>query len=1084
MCLVGGVVANDLANSTITSTQAWVIANGTDHSTITVTAVDSNGKYQAGVPVSFSLASNSVALGTLSASSSSTASNGVASTTFTANKTSGSATIKINLTFNGQFTNLVYVQQIDHDTPFYWMVTSSSQASVGTETYFNVSYTDQWGNVIDHRNPADPYTISLQIGSVAGNAAFDTGTFVISTSQQLDGYGNLSVKVRLDTVAGQNNIYIQPFGAIQGVYPAIIGISNGIPVSMTQTVSPNPPVVPADNAHQISILYTLYDKYGNPTVGQNISVYSSVGDSYPNLTTNGFGQVGLTYGPQGIAQNITLYATATANSSVTSSENVTFYSTAPVNCALSADPQTMASLDANPYSTANVTAQVTDGYGNPVSGQQVTFKLGTPSYDLTTDNITAQPKLSSLSAQTDSNGNAIVQFIPGGFSNATLTPYYNPLATGTCPVTATWNGTTQNVVLTWKNYPYLSAYTSVSPPMVAVNGTVNVTVKLTGDGWALQPNPIDAVLLMDRSGSMSTMMSNGKTEMQNAQAGAETFGALLNRTNDRLAIVSFSGVDGSGANQYNIDTTVGSLTTNHVTINNTISGLVANGGTGTRDGIYQSITLLKNNPNSNPKAVRAVILLTDGDYNWLGDFLGRGTAYSPAPPTGYTGYSTNALEPQKYLYYNGLGSGLIPAASFSGTTPTKGYVQFTDSSIGSPTSWVWNFGDSNTTGNTLQNPLHYYPYSSTAKTYTVTLNATNPYGSNTVTATNYVQVAAGSSGKTGTVTFGTAPSAPTYTTGPDAQLTDQNMTKFALDNNIRVYAISYYNTFTPQAITDMTVMANATGGFYANAPNAATLALIYNEIAGNLQTAAGVNTQMNLNFQNVNLTGVTVPGAQALSYVPTTQITWQDNVTNYTDQSSQWNANQQLSFNIGTINLGQTWQATFELMVKQAGSIQLFGNQSTVTFNNGTSSLTIPPVFITVNPNLTAGYGTQQSILLSPLLVTQSGIITDFVPLQWTITYPGITGLYTATERLYYSTTYQDPGTCGGPMWVGPFSTITGIPVGGPWTQSSTLDVRALPAGTYYICVDASAQDAYTANVETGTSTMVKTSGKSYIQLQ
>ena len=112
-------------------------------------------------------------MGTLSASSSSTASNGVASTTFTANKTSGSATIKINLTFNGQFTNLVYVQQIDHDTPFYWMVTSPSQASVGTETYFNVSYTDQWGNVIDHRNPADPYTISLQIGSVAGNAAFE-----------------------------------------------------------------------------------------------------------------------------------------------------------------------------------------------------------------------------------------------------------------------------------------------------------------------------------------------------------------------------------------------------------------------------------------------------------------------------------------------------------------------------------------------------------------------------------------------------------------------------------------------------------------------------------------------------------------------------------------------------------------------------------------------------------------------------------------------------------------------------------------------------------------------------------------------
>ena len=34
--------------------------------------------------------------------------------------------------------------------------------------------------------------------------------------------------------------------------------------------------------------------------------------------------------------------------------------------------------------------------------------------------------------------------------------------------------------------------------MVDVNGTVNVTVKLTGDGWALQPNPIDVVLLIDQ----------------------------------------------------------------------------------------------------------------------------------------------------------------------------------------------------------------------------------------------------------------------------------------------------------------------------------------------------------------------------------------------------------------------------------------------------------------------------------------------------------------------------------------------------------------------------------------------------------
>ena len=37
----------------------------------------------------------------------------------------------------------------------------------------------------------------------------------------------------------------------------------------------------------------------------------------------------------------------------------------------------------------------------------------------------------------------------------------------------------------------------------------------------------------------------------------KTFVAMMNSTNDRIAIVSFSGVDGSGANKNNVDTTIG-----------------------------------------------------------------------------------------------------------------------------------------------------------------------------------------------------------------------------------------------------------------------------------------------------------------------------------------------------------------------------------------------------------------------------------------------------------------------------------------------------------------------------------------------
>ena len=60
-------------------------------------------------------------------------------------------------------------------------------------------------------------------------------------------------------------------------------------------------------------------------------------------------------------------------------------------------------------------------------------------------------------------------------------------------------------------------------------------------------------------------------------------------------------------------------------------------------------------------------------------------------------------------------------------------VSFTDTSTNSPTSWSWNFGDTNTSQ--AQNPSHTY---GTVGLYTVALTATNQYGSNTNTKSNYV----------------------------------------------------------------------------------------------------------------------------------------------------------------------------------------------------------------------------------------------------------------------------------------------------------------------------------------------------------
>ena len=81
-----------------------------------------------------------------------------------------------------------------------------------------------------------------------------------------------------------------------------------------------------------------------------------------------------------------------------------------------------------------------------------------------------------------------------------------------------------------------------------------------------------------------------------------------------------------------------------------------------------------------------------------------------------------------------------PTAAFS-ASPTSGNaplnVAFTDTSTGSPASWIWNFGDG--TASTTKNPVH--TYSKVGK-YTVTLTVRNAAGSKTATKSSYIAVTA------------------------------------------------------------------------------------------------------------------------------------------------------------------------------------------------------------------------------------------------------------------------------------------------------------------------------------------------------
>ena len=76
-----------------------------------------------------------------------------------------------------------------------------------------------------------------------------------------------------------------------------------------------------------------------------------------------------------------------------------------------------------------------------------------------------------------------------------------------------------------------------------------------------------------------------------------------------------------------------------------------------------------------------------------------------------------------------------PVADFEAnqTSTCNGIIEFTDNSSNVPTSWLWSFGDGNTSNQ--QNPTHTY---ANPGTYNVSLVATNTHGTNSITKNNYI----------------------------------------------------------------------------------------------------------------------------------------------------------------------------------------------------------------------------------------------------------------------------------------------------------------------------------------------------------
>jgi hypothetical protein len=221
-----------------------------------------------------------------------------------------------------------------------------------------------------------------------------------------------------------------------------------------------------------------------------------------------------------------------------------------------------------------------------------------------------------------------------------------------------------------------------------------------------------------------------------------------------------------------------------------------------------------------------------------------------------------------------------------------------------------------------------------------------------------------------------------------------------------------------------------------------------------IQAPAGVNTTMSIKFKNLSVAydGTTQPFEYV--YSPdsppnnSTSISWQDGTTNITDQTTDWNTNHQLDFNVGTMYLNDRWNATFTLKATEQGIWNPCGNNSQMVFNDGvdTENVTCNPV--TVVGNETNMGVSNLQINITNFQVSQAPPYTTTLPLQWNITYPGN---YTAQEILWYST--DNSHWVAGPVW-----SIS--KTSGNLTESHSMDISSLPSGTYYFMLQGDAPDA------------------------
>ncbi|MDD1668814.1 MAG: VWA domain-containing protein [Methanomicrobiales archaeon] len=770
----------------------------------------------------------------------------------------------------------------------------------------------------------------------------------------------------MGTNQGDNFIYIVPPAPLSPSLIDIVGIGNSRPFFIFQSVTlpDGLPFIPTGTSAQAVIDYQLLDQWGNPSTDQGIQIVTSAGEN-KIFYTNQEGHATILYGPKLSAGFYSITATAVANFSVSISQTLQFRGLEPKDMLLTASPQTMASLDVpNATKLGHVYAKVIDERGNPVYGQNVTFAIGIS--DSSPFNRTGDPAIgigavttsdvgSPLSAVTDENGQAVLDYYPGEFPILGKLGY-SEIAQGMTTINALWtdpDGRTVNrsIDLSYKNYRFLSVYTEVNPKTVQTGALVDVSVRLKGDGWALQPKPIDVVLCTDRSATMlnnESISTSGtlvresvNDRMVDAMNAAIAF-VSQTTARDRIGLVTFGKPLGGVALLYD---------TGDKPLDKNKDPGASRAGRDYACQLDQSCTILANDSTDDKAYVRDYYTghgPIGRDYRVNGD----PNVYVESP----LDYQNDHKEP-----ITGAIKSIVPA----GGTPMRRAIYRSVKQI-------------------IDNPRD-------EAVKAIILLTDGKWG-----------YTGDPRGIVTTGIFGSIESYPEVAAGPQGPGTGSVIT-WAKDKGIKIFTIALVGKDTADQpnVAELKAYADETGGkpYVADANKEKTdeaLWSIYTMIAGELRETVSVDTQVALDFRDVEVNGTyTLPGNQTFNYEfidgrSTYIIPPAPAKPKTLNNTEDWVTGQRFNIAAGNITVNDEWVVKFTLRALTEGNIKVLSSKSSkVTFTGIGGEVGIPDTYITAMPPGTEKGPEEIACSFENLWRTNEATNTQLVELSWDPVYNG-----------------------------------------------------------------------------------------------